>query len=142
MMTLDELGFPPLSPHFADLSSTASAGRGSPAGDAGRRSCTVTDGCSDVRRALMSTDASTGGRPHPDVLREVARLGGVIDERFEPTDWREETPVGERLVPAPVQAVLSVKWPARPGHRPGRRRPDRRDADAAGRRLRPRLRGR
>jgi ankyrin repeat protein len=62
----------------------------------------------------MSTDPSTAGRPHPDVLREVARLGGVIDERFERTDWREETPVGERLVPAPVQAVLSVEWPA--GH--------------------------
>jgi ankyrin repeat protein len=67
-----------------------------------------------MRRALVPTDFSTGGRPHPDVLREVARLGGVIDEQFEPADWREDTPVGERLIPAPVQAVLSVKWPA--GH--------------------------
>lgn len=67
-----------------------------------------------MRRALISTDASTHGRPHPEVLREVARLGGVTSERFEPIDWREETPVGERLVPAPVQEVLSVEWPA--GH--------------------------
>jgi len=41
----------------------------------------------------------------------MARLGGSIDERFEPKDWREDTPVGSRRIPPAVQAVLSVSWP-------------------------------
>src|SRR5689334_21463985 len=48
------------------------------------------------------------------VRREIDRLGGAIDEPFQPRDWREDTPVGERAVPPAVQAVLSVTWP--PGH--------------------------
>jgi ankyrin repeat protein len=48
------------------------------------------------------------------VLREIERLGGTVDDAFEPVDWRVETPVGERPVPPAVQAVLSVRWPS--GH--------------------------
>ncbi|MFG2586130.1 hypothetical protein [Streptomyces malaysiensis] len=45
------------------------------------------------------------------MLWEIARLGGVIDAHFEPDDWRVDTPLGERRIPTPVQAVLSVEWP-------------------------------
>ncbi|MFA1546159.1 hypothetical protein [Actinomadura chokoriensis] len=50
--------------------------------------------------------------PHEDVFREIARLRGAVSEHFEPSDWRVDTPLGERVVPSPLQAVLSVEWPA------------------------------
>ncbi|MEO3822897.1 hypothetical protein [Actinomadura sp. B10D3] len=54
---------------------------------------------------------SAATTPHGDVLQEIARLGGAISENFEPEDWREDTPLGERLIPSPIQAILSVEWP-------------------------------
>ncbi|TDD87525.1 hypothetical protein [Actinomadura rubrisoli] len=45
------------------------------------------------------------------MLREITRLGGIINERFEPDDRRIDTPLGKRLIPSPVQALLSVEWP-------------------------------
>ncbi|MDL4770792.1 MULTISPECIES: hypothetical protein [Thermomonosporaceae] len=70
----------------------------------------------------MTTDGSAARIPHADVLREVARLGGMIDEDFEPDDRRVPTPLGDRPVPSPIQALLSVVWPE------GRVRPPRRGA--------------
>lgn len=54
---------------------------------------------------------SVGRAPHPDVLRQFARLGGSVDADFEPEDWHEETPLGPRPVPPALQAILAVRWP-------------------------------
>lgn len=48
---------------------------------------------------------------HPEVLRHIARLGGRIPDDFAKPDRTEPTPVGERPVPLPVQALLSIEWP-------------------------------
>lgn len=57
------------------------------------------------------THTSAHPAPHPDVLREIARLGGVIDEHFEADGERVDTPVGERVIPPAIEALLSVTWP-------------------------------
>ncbi|MGW0659534.1 hypothetical protein [Streptodolium elevatio] len=57
------------------------------------------------------SDTSVLETPHADVLREIERLGGVVDRQFAPDDRNVDTPVGPRRIPSAVQAVLSVAWP-------------------------------
>ncbi|WP_405824445.1 ankyrin repeat domain-containing protein [Streptomyces sp. NBC_00838] len=58
-----------------------------------------------------STGQSLGGL-HPEVLRQLDRLRGLVPDDFAPRDsWTVATPVGELRLPAEIQALLSINWP-------------------------------
>lgn len=49
---------------------------------------------------------------HPDVLHQLTRLRGRLPDDFAPRDdWTTDTPRGERRLPDPIQALLSIIWP-------------------------------
>lgn len=47
------------------------------------------------------------------VHKQLARLKGSVPEDFAPADRTVETPAGPRPVPASVQALMAVVWPAK-----------------------------
>lgn len=49
------------------------------------------------------------------VRKQIERLGGEVPDDFQPRDWSVKTIAGEHRVPAPVQALLAVRWPAHQG---------------------------
>ncbi len=54
-------------------------------------------------------DAPAGGLGE-DVLRQIARLQGVVPDDFTPREWIAATPAGPRRLPPWVQALLAVRW--------------------------------
>ncbi|WP_344594944.1 hypothetical protein [Actinomadura vinacea] len=62
----------------------------------------------------MSGSSATG-LLSADVLQRIERLGGHIPDGFRPREWSVDTTAGEHEVPAAVQALLAVEWPAGQG---------------------------
>ncbi|MFI7272923.1 ankyrin repeat domain-containing protein [Streptomyces sp. NPDC049879] len=59
-----------------------------------------------------TTPPGPAGVLRPEVLRELERLRGTVPDDFAPRDgWTVTTPIGERLLPADIQALLSTDWP-------------------------------
>jgi len=64
------------------------------------------------RPAPASSAGRSAGGLHPEVLRQLERLRGTVSDDFAPRDgWTIETPVGERQLPAEIQALLTIDWP-------------------------------
>ncbi|WP_240796636.1 ankyrin repeat domain-containing protein [Streptomyces sp. RFCAC02] len=61
--------------------------------------------------AAASAGCSAGGL-RPEVLYQLERLRGAVPDDFAPREgWTVVTPVGERRLPAEIQALLSIGWP-------------------------------
>ncbi|MFI6283347.1 ankyrin repeat domain-containing protein [Streptomyces sp. NPDC051018] len=72
------------------------------------------------RSAPAASPGRSAGGLHPEVLRQLERLRGTVPEDFAPRclrgtvprdGWTVTTPVGDRQVPAGIQALLSIDWP-------------------------------